>query len=46
VTAHAEEEQCDALRDALAELDVDSLSPREALDELYRLKSEAAKSRN
>ncbi|UOR16353.1 DNA mismatch repair protein MutS [Qipengyuania aquimaris] len=44
VTAQAEEEQCDALRDALEALDVDSLSPREALDELYRLKAEAAKS--
>ena len=27
-----------ALRDALAEVDPDSLSPREALEELYRLK--------
>ncbi|EDL49095.1 DNA mismatch repair protein MutS [Erythrobacter sp. SD-21] len=46
VTAQAEEEQCDALREALDALDVDSLSPREALDELYRLKAEAAKSRS
>ncbi|MGE5953401.1 MAG: DNA mismatch repair protein MutS [Qipengyuania vulgaris] len=44
VTAQAEEEQCDSLRDTLEALDVDSLSPREALDALYRLKSEAAKS--
>jgi DNA mismatch repair protein MutS len=29
----------DALRDALAELDPDSLSPREALDALYRLRA-------
>ena len=46
VTARAEEEKCDALREALDALDVDSLSPREALDELYRLKNEAAKSRS
>ncbi|QZD90641.1 DNA mismatch repair protein MutS [Qipengyuania aurantiaca] len=45
-TAQAEEEQCDALREALEALDVDALSPREALDELYRLKAEAAKSRS
>ena len=43
-TAQAEEEKCDTLRDALEALDIDSLSPREALDELYRLKAEAAKS--
>ena len=30
--------QLDALRDALAELDPDQLSPREALDALYRLR--------
>lgn len=46
VTAQAEEEQCDALRDAIEALDVDALSPREALEELYRLKAEAAKSAN
>ena len=28
----------DPLRAALEELDVDALSPREALDQLYRLK--------
>ena len=44
VTAQAEEEKCDTLREALDALDVDSLSPREALDELYRLKAEATKS--
>ncbi|KLE34498.1 DNA mismatch repair protein MutS [Aurantiacibacter luteus] len=38
----AEEEQCDTLRDLLAEVDVDALSPREALEMLYRLKREAA----
>jgi len=37
----AREEACDTLRDALRELDVDSLSPREALDKLYELKREA-----
>ncbi|MGN6820936.1 MAG: DNA mismatch repair protein MutS [Sphingomonas sp.] len=35
----AEEEQCDAVRDALAALDVDALSPRDALEALYRLKA-------
>ncbi|MFC4293726.1 DNA mismatch repair protein MutS [Novosphingobium tardum] len=39
--AAAEEEQCDELRERLKALDVDALSPREALDELYRLKREA-----
>ncbi|RKF20812.1 DNA mismatch repair protein MutS [Altericroceibacterium spongiae] len=38
----AEEEQCDQLRTALLALDVDALSPREALDMLYELKREAA----
>ncbi|MGC1269867.1 MAG: DNA mismatch repair protein MutS [Croceibacterium sp.] len=37
----AEEEQCDALRDRLNALDVDALTPREALDLLYELKREA-----
>jgi DNA mismatch repair protein MutS len=40
--AAAQEEQCDALRDRLQVLDVDALSPREALDLLYQLKREAA----
>jgi DNA mismatch repair protein MutS len=40
--AHAAEEQCDTLRDELRALDVDALTPREALDVLYRLKNEAA----
>jgi DNA mismatch repair protein MutS len=34
----AEAPKVDALRDALAALDVDALTPREALDQLYRLK--------
>ena len=37
----AEEEECDTLRETLHALDVDALSPREALDLLYRLKREA-----
>ena len=37
----AEEEQCDELRERLRALDVDALSAREALEELYRLKREA-----
>ena len=36
--APAAEPEPDALRDALAELDPDSLTPREALDALYRLR--------
>ncbi|HYD23567.1 MAG TPA: DNA mismatch repair protein MutS [Croceibacterium sp.] len=40
--AAAEDEQCDTLRDRLEALDLDALSPREALDVLYRLKREAA----
>ena len=35
----AEEEQCDAIRAAVEALDVDALTPREALDTLYRLKA-------
>jgi len=35
----AEEEARDALRDEIERLDVDALSPREALDMLYRLKA-------
>ena len=45
-SAVAAETQCDTLRETLGALDVDALSPREALDELYRLKAEAAKSRS
>ena len=37
--SQAEEEQCDAIRAAVEELDIDSLSPREALETLYRLKA-------
>lgn len=36
--AHAEEEKVDALRHELDALDIDALSPREALDVLYKLK--------
>ncbi len=35
----AEEEQCDAIRSEVEALDVDALTPREALDTLYRLKA-------
>ncbi len=37
----AEKEERDELRERLQALDVDALSPREALEELYRLKREA-----
>jgi DNA mismatch repair protein MutS len=40
--AAQEEEQADALRDALAGIDADALTPREALDHIYRLKQLAA----
>ncbi|MET0180769.1 MAG: DNA mismatch repair protein MutS, partial [Novosphingobium sp.] len=36
----AEEEQCDALRERLRTLDVDALSPKQALEVLYELKRE------
>ena len=39
--AHAEPEQRDLLREELRSLDVDALTPREALDLIYRLKREA-----
>ena len=42
--AEAEEAQCDSLRDRLGALDIDALSPREALDVLYDLKREAGSS--
>ena len=35
----AEEEQCDTLRDDLAALDIDAMTPRDALDALYRLQA-------
>lgn len=38
-----QEEVVDGLRDRLAALDIDALSPREALDLLYELKREAGK---
>jgi DNA mismatch repair protein MutS len=37
--AEAEEQQRDAIRTAVEALDVDALTPREALDTLYRLKA-------
>ena len=37
--AEAEEEECDALRSEVEAIDVDALSPREALATLYRLKA-------
>ncbi|MBX3563410.1 MAG: DNA mismatch repair protein MutS [Sphingomonas sp.] len=40
--AEQEEEAIDTLRSELAAIDVDALSPREALDALYRLKGLAA----
>jgi DNA mismatch repair protein MutS len=40
--AHAEEERIDSLRDTLAALDIDALTPRGALDLLYQLKQQAA----
>jgi DNA mismatch repair protein MutS len=42
--AEAEEAQCDTLRDRLDALDLDALSPREALDALYDLKRDAGSS--
>ncbi len=38
----AEEEQCDELRERLQALDIDALSPRDALELLYELKRQAA----
>jgi DNA mismatch repair protein MutS len=40
--AQAEEEEADALHAAIAEVDADALSPREALELVYRLKRIAA----
>jgi DNA mismatch repair protein MutS len=37
--AEAEERQCDAIRAEVEKIDVDALTPREALDTLYRLKA-------
>ena len=37
--AQAEEEQCDAIRAEVEALDIDALTPREALETLYRLKA-------
>jgi DNA mismatch repair protein MutS len=38
VAAEVEEEQCDAIRAEVEGLDIDSLTPRDALEVLYRLK--------
>ncbi len=40
----AQEEECDILRETLEGVDVDALSPREALELVYRLKREASES--
>ena len=40
--AEAEEEECDALRERLQALDLDALTPRDALELLYQLKREAS----
>jgi DNA mismatch repair protein MutS len=40
-TAQIEEQQCDAIRAEVEALDVDALTPREALEVLYRLKGMA-----
>jgi DNA mismatch repair protein MutS len=37
--AQVEEAACDVLREDLAKLDIDAMSPRDALDALYRLKA-------
>jgi DNA mismatch repair protein MutS len=39
--AQAEEQQCDTLRETLREMDIDAMSPREALEALYSLKRDA-----
>ena len=44
--AAAEEEECDAVRDRLRSIDVDALTPRDALDLLYELKKEVGTSEN
>ena len=41
--AEQQEEVCDVLRERLNALDVDALTPREALDLLYELQREAAR---
>ena len=44
-SAQAEEKDRDALRDALHALDIDTLSPRDALDKLYELKAAAGETK-
>ncbi|MBX7528422.1 DNA mismatch repair protein MutS [Qipengyuania vesicularis] len=46
VSAQAADERTDSLREALMALDLDSLSPREALDQLYALRAESEKSQS
>ena len=46
VAAQEEEKEVDPLRAALDSIDADALSPREALEQLYRLKQLAAASRD
>lgn len=43
-SAAREEEECDILRERLRDLDIDALSPKEALDLLYEFKREAGDS--
>ena len=40
--AQVEEAQCDSLRERLQAIDIDALSPRDALEALYQLKREAS----
>ena len=44
-SVQAEEKDRDALRDALHALDIDTLSPRDALDKLYELKAAAGETK-
>nr|WP_115367688.1 DNA mismatch repair protein MutS [Alteripontixanthobacter maritimus] len=46
IAAEAEQEECDILRERLDTLDIDALSPRDALEILYELKREAAATDN
>ena len=44
--AQAQEAECDTVRQALANLDLDAMSPRDALDALYRIKALANEKSN
>lgn len=46
LAAEAEQEECDIVRERLGALDIDALSPRDALEILYELKREAASTDN